>query len=173
MTDDDVVARLESYIIYDKANGGEALLRLAIHHLRNPTADAAGASWTANRLVAALYAFTSGVAPIEKAFRLHRGDIRTAAARGGNDPALRVPWRVSVVFHVDVLRGRGFKTADRRCPRAGREDVFSTVAADLNQRTPRGLRWTPKSVKKTYYDNRKTTAREVDELRRRLRFSQK
>jgi hypothetical protein len=170
--DDKAIERLESYAIYDKVAGGEALLRLAIHHLRNPTADPGGATWVANRLVEALDTFSTGAAPAEKAFRLNRGDIRTAAARAGNDPALGVPWAVSIVFHVDVLRDRGFKTAAGKGPGA-KECVFSAVANDLNERAPRGLQWEAKDVKTAYYSNRKSVAAEVAELRHRLILSQK
>lgn len=170
--DDKAIERLESYAIYDEVAGGEALLRLAIHHLRNPTADPGGAAWTANRLVEALDTFSTGAAPAEKAFRLNRGDIRTAAARSSNDPALQAPWAVSIVFHVDILRDRGYKTAAGKGPGA-KASVFAVVADDLNERAPRGLLWKAKDVKTAYYRNRKSAAAEVAELRHRLRLSQK
>jgi len=163
------VERLESYVLYDTKNGGEALLRLAIHHLRNPGQDAASAEWTAHKIEAALQAFYSGEMPAEKAFKMRRGDCRTAGRERGYDPALRVPWPVSVCFHVEQQIQRGRATASNKA----RDSAFDAAAAELNHHTrPRGKVWTAEKVKRTYYTSRTTTAAAVQTLRRRLRFSQ-
>jgi hypothetical protein len=161
---DDTVERLESYFLNDPKNGGESLLLLAVHHLRNPGLDTSSAEWTAHKIEAALQAFYGGEQPIEKALRMKRGDIRAAMTRRGYDPALRVPWPVSIVFRVETALRAGEKTTD--------DEVFETVAEAIRQKPPRGVRWTRDSVKRAYYQHKAPAAGHVAALRRRLGLSQ-
>lgn len=161
---DDTVERLESYFLNDPENGGESLLLLAVHHLRNPGLDTASAEWAAHKIEAALQAFYGGDRVIEKALRMKRGDIRAAMTRRGYDPVLRVPWPVSIVFRVETALRAGETTTD--------DSAFETVAEAIRQKPPRGVRWTRDNVKRTFYKHRAPAAEHVAALRRRLRLSQ-